>query len=117
MLVRVSQEAIQLTVKGVGLAVPDFASAASRLVGHTRCLLPIAHLLHPTVVGMGRQQAGLRIQQGVAVLSNIPVAEAYEPDKVVAAVSAALGIGRSLALLLILLLIMKHHDGRSIYSS
>ena len=36
MLVRVSQESIQLTVKGVGPAVPEFASAAAKLVGHTK---------------------------------------------------------------------------------
>jgi len=59
MLVHTSQEAVPLIIKGVGLAVPDFASAAQTLLRTTRALLPLAHLLHPTVIALTRKSKGL----------------------------------------------------------
>ena len=90
MLVRVSQEAINLTIKGVGLAIPDFMSATASLLKNTWQLLPIAHLLHPKVVARTRMQKGLRIVQGSAAIDALMAAKAFEAAKVIGAVSAAL---------------------------
>ena len=63
MVVRVSQEAIHLTFKGVGLAVPAFMSAKT-LLNSTRFMLPRSHFMHPAIVSL------LRLSESMAAVAG-----------------------------------------------
>ena len=91
MLVRVSQEAIHLTFKGVGLAVPAFMSAAKTLLDSTRFMLPRSHFMHPPIVSLLRLSESMAAVAGTNPLQTINSMIRAAPSLYIAIIVCFLG--------------------------